>query len=127
MEIRNLRSFLAVAETSHFTRAARKVYLSQSALSHQIKELEQEIGLPLFDRWGRKVRLTAAGMILREHAARAIRTLDEAIPAIAEVESLSRGQVSVGVVQVLDNLLVPRVIAQFIDAHPGIGIRVERL
>ena len=127
MEIRSLRSFLAVAETSHFTRAARKVHLSQSAISHQIKELEQEIGVPLFDRGGRKVRLTAAGMILRDHAARAIRTLDEAIPAIAEVESLSRGQVSVGVVQVLDNLLVPRVIAHFTDAHPGIGIRVERL
>ena len=85
MEMRNLRSFLAVAETSHFTRAARKVHISQSTLSHQIKELEQEIGVPLFDRGGRKVRLTAAGMILRDHAARAIRTLDEAIPAIAEV------------------------------------------
>jgi LysR family cyn operon transcriptional activator len=127
MEIRNLRSFLAVAETAHFTRAARKVHLSQSTLSHQIKELEQEIGVPLFDRGGRQVRLTAAGMILREHARRAIRTLDEAIPAIGEVESLSRGQVSVGVVQVLDSLLVPSVIAHFTGAHPGIGIRVERL
>ncbi len=127
MEIRNLRSFLAVAETSHFTQAARKIHLSQSALSHQIKELEQEIGVPLFDRSGRKVRLTAAGVILREHALRAIRTLDDAIPAIAEVESLSRGQVSVGVIQVLDNLLVPKVIAHFTEAHAGIGIRVERL
>ena len=127
MELRNLRSFLAVAETLHFTQAARKVHLSQSALSHQIKELELEIGVPLFDRGGRSVRLTAAGAILREHALRAIRALDEAIPAISEAEGLSRGRVSVGVVQVLDNLLVPRVIEHFTAAHPGIGIRVDRL
>lgn len=98
MELRNLRSFLAVAETLHFTRAARKVHLSQPALSHQIKELELEVGVPLFDRSGRAVRLIPAGAILREHALRAIQAIDGAIPAIAGADGLVRGRASVGVV-----------------------------
>jgi LysR family cyn operon transcriptional activator len=127
METRNLRSFLALAEIENFTRAAKKMHMSQSTLSHQIKELELQVGVPLFERLGRKVRLTRAGTVLRDHASRAIRVLDDALPAIAEVDSLSRGRVAVGVVQVLDHLLVPRVISIFTGSHPGIGIRVDRL
>jgi LysR family cyn operon transcriptional activator len=127
MEIRNLRSFLALAEIENFTRAAKKMHMSQSALSHQIKELELQVGVPLFERLGRSVRLTKAGGVLRDHAARAIRMLDDAIPAIAEVDNLSRGQVAVGVIQLLDHFLVPRVISRFTASHPGIGIRVDRL
>ena len=127
MEIRNLRCFLAAAELETFTRAAKKMHMSQSNLSHHIKELELQVGVPLFERLGRKVRLTTAGNVLRDHASRAIRVLDDAIPAIAELENLSRGQVAVGVVQVLDHLLIPRVISHFSRSHPGIGIRVNRL
>jgi LysR family cyn operon transcriptional activator len=127
MEIRNLRCFLAVAELESFTRAAKKMHMSQSNLSHHIKELELRVGVPLFERLGRKVRLTTAGDVLRDHASRAIRMLDDAIPAIAELDSLSRGQLTVGVVQLLDHLLVPRVISHFTGSHPGIGIRVDRL
>jgi LysR family cyn operon transcriptional activator len=127
MEIHNLRCFLAVAELESFTRAAKKMHMSQSNLSHHIKELELRVGVPLFERLGRRVRLTTAGNVLRDHASRAIRMLDDAIPAIAELDNLSRGQVAVGVVQVLDHLLVPRVISHFTRSHPGIGIRVDRL
>jgi LysR family cyn operon transcriptional activator len=127
MEIRNLRCFLAVAETESFTLASKKMHMSQSNLSHHIKELQLRVGVPLFERLGRKARLTTAGAILRDHASRAIRMLDDAIPAIAELDNLSRGQVAVGVVQVLDHLLVPRVISHFTESHPGIGIRVDRL
>lgn len=127
MEIRNLRCFLAVAELESFTQAAKKMHMSQSNLSHHIKELELRVGVPLFERSGRRVRLTTAGNILRDHASRAIRVLDDAIPAIAELDNLSRGQVAVGVVQVLDHLLVPRVVSHFTRAHPGVGIRVDRL
>lgn len=127
MEIRNLRCFLAVAELGGFTRAAKQMHMSQSNLSHLIKELELRVGVPLFERLGRGVRLTAAGGVLRDHASRALRVLDDAIPAIAEIDNLSRGQVAVGVVQVLDYFLVPRVISHFTRSHPGIGVRVDRL
>src|SRR3954447_40579 len=80
MEIRNLRCFLAVAETESFTLAAKKMHMSQSNLSHHIKELQLRVGVPVFERLGRKVRLTTAGAILRDHASRAIRMLDDAIP-----------------------------------------------
>ncbi|MHC5541233.1 LysR substrate-binding domain-containing protein [Singulisphaera rosea] len=127
MEIRNLRCFLAVAELESFTLAAKKMHMSQSNLSRHIKELELRVGVPLIERSGRGVRLTMAGNVLRDHASRAIRVLDDAIPAIADLDNLSRGQVAVGVVQVLDHLLVPRVVSHFTRAHPGIGIRVDRL
>ena len=64
MEIRQLRSFLAVADTLNFSRAAQSLFLSQSALSRQIMDLEKEIGLPLFERNTRRVELTEAGRLL---------------------------------------------------------------
>ncbi|WP_422928936.1 LysR substrate-binding domain-containing protein [Singulisphaera sp. PoT] len=127
MEIRSLRCFLAAAQLESFTRAAKKMHMSQSNLSHHIKELEIQIGVPLFERLGRQIRLTTAGNVLRERASRAIRELDDVIPAIAELDNLSRGQVAIGVVQLLDHFLIPRVISSFTESHPGVGIRVDRL
>lgn len=68
MEIRQLRSFLAVADTLNFSRAAQSLFLSQSALSRQIMDLEKEIGLPLFERNTRRVELTEAGQLLLTRA-----------------------------------------------------------
>src|SRR4051812_50024334 len=61
MELRHLRYFDALAETLNFTRAAERLHVTQSTLSHQIKQLEEELGMPLFDRSGRHVRMTEAG------------------------------------------------------------------
>ena len=65
MELRHLRYFDAVAETLNFTRAAERLHVTQSTLSHQIRQLEEEIGAPLFDRSGKQVRMTETGAILR--------------------------------------------------------------
>jgi LysR family cyn operon transcriptional activator len=78
MELRQLRYFLAVVDEGHFTRAAEKLYISQPALSQQIKLLEEEIGAVLLERIGRRIRLTAAGEILATHARRALQELAEA-------------------------------------------------
>ena len=102
MEFRHLRYFLAVADALHFTKAAERLPVSQPALSAQIKQLEQEVGVPLFDRVGRSVQLTRAGAIFREHARRALREMELAQVAIAEEGGLQRGTLTVGVVETVN-------------------------
>ena len=82
MELRHIRYFLAIAEHASFTRAAQVVHVTQSTLSHQVQQLEQELGYRLFDRCGRTVTLTSAGEAFLPGARCAIRELDNAIRAV---------------------------------------------
>src|SRR6185503_10546926 len=99
IELRHLRYFLAVAEEAHFTKAAAKLHVTQPTLSHQIRQLEGQLNLPLFDRIGRRVKLTSAGELLLPHARRVIRELEEAQTALGELHGLKRGELKVGIVQ----------------------------
>src|SRR4051812_44212287 len=95
VELRHLRYFLAVADALHFTRAAEALGVAQPTLSLQIRELERELGTPLFDRIGRSVRLTAAGVLFRQHAARALREVEVGRGAVADLQGLRRGTLRV--------------------------------
>src|ERR1700734_3509063 len=79
VELHQIRSFLSIAETLHFGRTAQIIHLSQPALSLQIRALEEEVGVRLFDRNRRKTTLTAAGFAFRDEAAAALSQLEEAI------------------------------------------------
>jgi len=127
MEFRHLRYFLAVADALHFTKAAEGLPVSQPALSAQIKQLEQEVGVPLFDRVGRSVQLTRAGSIFREHARRALREMELAQVAIAEEEGLQRGTLTVGVVQTVNAYLVPEIVGRFSTLHPHVSLKFDEL
>lgn len=127
MELRQLRYFMAVAEEKHFTRAAAKLYISQPALSQQMKLLEAELGAPLFDRSGRRVQMTPAGEILFHHARRVVQELDEAQTALDELAGLQRGSLRVGVVQTVNAYLMPDVVAAFTSAYPAVKLQVEEL
>ena len=127
MEFRHLRYFLAVADALHFTKAAEGLPVSQPALSAQIKQLEQEVGVPLFDRVGRSVQLTRAGSIFREHARRALREMELAQVAIAEEEGLQRGILTVGVVQTVNAYLIPDIVGRFSTLHPLISLKLDEL
>ena len=127
MEFRHLRYFLAVADALHFTKAAEGLPVSQPALSAQVKQLEHEVGVPLFDRVGRSVQLTRAGSIFREHARRALREMELAQMAIAEVEGLHRGALSVGVVQTVNAYLIPEIVTRFSNLHPQVGLKLDEL
>ncbi len=127
MEFRHLRYFLAVADELHFTKAAEGLPVSQPALSAQIKQLEQEVGVPLFDRVGRSVQLTRAGSIFREHARRALREMELAQVAIAEEEGLQRGTLTVGVVQTVNAYLIPDIVGRFSTLHPLISLKLDEL
>jgi len=105
IELRHLRYFLAVAEASHFTRAAETLYISQPTLSQQIKQLEAELGTTLFDRIGKRVILTEAGEILRAHAQRVLVELEQA-QAVQELEGLQRGELTVGTVQTVNAYMI---------------------
>lgn len=127
MEFRHLRYFLAVADALHFTKAAEGLHVSQPALSAQVKQLEQEVGVPLFDRLGRSVHLTRAGMIFREHARRALREMELAQATIAQEEGLQRGQLTVGVVQTVNAYLVPEIVARFSTKYPLVSLKLDEL
>ena len=127
MELRHLKYFLGIAATSSFTQAAAALRVTQPTLSHQIRQLEQEIGAPLFDRLGRSVRLTEQGRIFKSYAERAIAEIEHGLSAITELEGAVRGAVTIGVFRSFASSLLPSVLAEFNQAHPGIRIFVRQI
>ncbi|WP_447004765.1 LysR family transcriptional regulator [Saccharothrix isguenensis] len=126
MELRQLEYFVAVAEECHFTRAARRMHVAQSGLSASIRALEVELGAPLFVRSTRQVELTQAGRALLVEARRALGTIDAARDAVAAVQGLLRGTLSVGSIQCLHAVHLPAVLARFHELHPGVELSLRQ-
>ena len=126
MELRQLEYFVAVAEECHFTRAAGRLQVAQSGLSASIRSLERELGAPLFLRSTRSVELTPAGQALLVEARRALAATDAAKDAVAAVQGLLRGSLSVGSLQCLHVVHLPAVLARFAAAYPGLEIRLRQ-
>ncbi len=127
MELRHLHYFLKIAETSSFTQAALALGVTQPTLSHQIKQLEQEIGTPLFDRVGRSIQITEAGRLFRSHAQRALRELESGLTSVTELDGLMHGQLRIGVFRSFGNSLLPAVFAEFYRAHPQVRIAIQQM
>lgn len=127
MEIRQLRYFLEAAKREHITQAASALHITQSTLSHQLRQLEAQLGTPLFDRVGRQVRLTAAGRLFSRFALRALRDLEDGQLALQSLNDLQSGELRVGVITTYTNSLLPRAIASFATRYPGIHLHVEDL
>ncbi|HEX2010274.1 MAG TPA: LysR family transcriptional regulator [Roseateles sp.] len=120
--LRQLQVFVAVAEALHFTRAADSLQLSQSSVSTQIKELESILGLRLFDRHTRMLRLTQAGAEILPLARKAVADLESVIGSSAQLKTLGRGRVSMAVASVQAALVMPRLIREFCIANPGVKV-----
>lgn len=118
-----LRTFLAIADTGSFTRAAETVGRTQSAVSMQMKRLEAAVGRPLFAREARGVRMTDPGEQLLAEARRIVRLLDRAADSLRgpPVE----GAVRIGVPEEYGATLLPGVLARFADRHPGVQVSVR--
>jgi LysR family cyn operon transcriptional activator len=127
MEIRQLRYFLDIARTEHLTLSAGNLFVTQSTLSHGIRQLEQELGVSLFDRVGRGLRLSQAGMAFRDHAARSIKELEAGRMALSELSGLQAGRLTVGVFPTFLNTLMPATVAAFTEAYPGVSVEVRDL
>ena len=125
MEISQLEVFLAVAREGGFSRAAEKLYRTQSAVSQAIRKLEAEIGEPLFDRSTRDGVMTDAGNVLQEYAERLLNLRENAREALAELRELQKGKLVVGANE-FTALYLLRVLAEFRRLHPAIRIVVQR-
>jgi len=126
MDLGELQVFLTVAKEGSFSRAGERLYRTQPAVSLAIRKLEDSIGQPLFVRGARPVRLTDAGVLLRDYAERLINLRDEVKKGLTELEGLKRGELSLGVNESSIHALLPA-LAKFRELHPGIQIRVHRM
>lgn len=127
MLLRHIRYVLAVAEHRNFTRAAEALHVSQPALSQQIKQVEETLGVLLFDRSGRAIQLTDAGHAYVEYARRALRDLDAGQRAIHDVRDLSRGQLRLAITPTFTEYLVAPLIERFGSRYPGIAISANEM
>jgi DNA-binding transcriptional LysR family regulator len=124
VQLQQLRYFVAVSETRHFTRAAELLGVSQPTLSKQIHTLESTLGAPLFDRVRGAVALTVAGETLLPLARRMVADADAANHAIRDIVDLRRGEVRLGATPSLCASLVPAVLRRFRSAHRDISLYV---
>ena len=121
--LRQLVIFSAVADRMSFSRAADDLHLTQPAISAQIKALEGHAGLPLFERTGRKLQLTAAGSELLTYARRISELFREADEAMAQLKGGARGKLNVAVISAGDYFF-PRLLAAFAERHPGVTLNL---
>jgi LysR family transcriptional regulator, transcriptional activator of the cysJI operon len=120
-----LRAFAAFARRSSFSGAAQDVRISQPAVSRHIADLERELGVLLVERRWRKAELTAAGAFLANHVLRAEAILAQASLGISEFRTPGRGSLAIVASGVSGTYLLPEIIAQFHEAHPGIRVSLE--
>jgi DNA-binding transcriptional LysR family regulator len=122
VELRQLEFFVAVAEEAHFTRAARRCHIAQSALSTSIRALESELGAPLFLRTTRHVELTESGRAFLPEARRTLDAAAVARDAVSNVHQLLRGSLNLGGVPSSSALDQAALLAEFRRRHPGMEI-----
>ena len=118
-----LRTFVAIAESGSFTRAAGQIYRSTSAVSMQIKRLEDTLGRPLFVREARQVRLTPAGETLLGYARRLLKLNEEAIAHF--LQPALQGRVRFGTPADVGTRILPGLLALFARSHPGVEVDVS--
>jgi DNA-binding transcriptional LysR family regulator len=123
IELRHLRAFVAVAEELHFTRAAARLHLAQQALSTQIRQLEDELGTPLFHRTTRRVELTDAGRTLLLHAGPILASVSAAFQQTQRAGSGELGTLSIAYTPTVAEETLPPLIAAVHDRLPDVRVR----
>lgn len=123
MELTHLKYFVRLAETLNFTEAARQLFITQSTLSQSIRQTEETLGIPLFERIGRKVYLTEAGREFLPYAVRSISEAQEGMQKLWDMRKVYRGELRIGVVYSLSPLLVACA-SRFSQTYPDILLRL---
>lgn len=127
MELRHLRYFVAVAEELHFGRAAEQLYIAQSALSQQIRALEEELGVQLFDRTKRWVRLTQAGQAFLEDVREILQHVDRAVIRSQRVARGEVGQLRIGFTILALHSVLPQILKTFRDRFPKVQLILSEM
>jgi DNA-binding transcriptional LysR family regulator len=125
MNLNHLAVFHAVAQTGSMTLGAERLDVSQPAVSKQVRELERAFGVHLFDRVGRRVRLSQAGQLLADYARLLFALTREAEEAVADLRAIGRGKLVIGASTTIGTYLLPSVVAEFWRRHPKIELLVE--
>jgi DNA-binding transcriptional LysR family regulator len=124
VDVRQLEILRAVADSGSFTSAARRLHVSQSAISRQVLMLEEEIGEPVFLRLGRRVRLTSAGDSLLQLSRRVLRDIHDTTAAIVEHHRTLKGTISLGGGMTVCLHVFPALLKEFRRRHPGIEVKL---
>lgn len=122
--LRQLKVFQTVAEQLNFTQAARELHLSQPAVSMQVKQLEESVGLPLFEQTGKKVRLTEAGREVHHYARTIFQTFHEMEEVLGALKGMDTGHLDIAAASTV-NYFAPRLLAAFSRCYPGIALRLD--
>ncbi|MFZ5649395.1 MAG: selenium metabolism-associated LysR family transcriptional regulator [Bacillota bacterium] len=125
MNLKHLETFILVAELQSFTAAARKLYMSQPAVSFQIKSLEEDLQVTLFQRGDKRLGLTAAGKILYPEAKKMVLRYQKIKSGIDDLKGLKSGHLVVGASTTPGEYLVPLMIGEFRRLYPGVGVSLQ--
>ncbi|NIK12472.1 LysR family transcriptional regulator [Alkalibacillus almallahensis] len=126
MELRQLKYFIKVAELEHVSEAAAELHVAQSAVSRQVANLEEELGVDLFIRGGRKIRLTPVGEVFLERIKSAMTEIENAERDVREFLNPESGTIRLGFPTSLAAKTLPKVIAAFRKEHPQIGFQLQQ-
>jgi DNA-binding transcriptional LysR family regulator len=124
LTFRQLRVFVQVAQAGSMVRAAAALHLTPPAVSMHIKEIEAQVGLPLFDREGRRIVLSTAGEFFLVHARKLLASLKETEDAVARLRRLDQGLLTIGMVSTA-KYFIPQLLAHFRERHPRIDMRLR--
>ncbi len=125
--LEQLRILQAIVEQGSFKRAAEMMYISQPAVSLQIQNLERTLGVPIFDRAGRKAELTQAGRLLLRYADKLLTLAEEARRAIEDLDRLHGGSLTIGASQTTGTYLLPRLVGIFRQQYPEVSVQLHVL
>jgi DNA-binding transcriptional LysR family regulator len=125
MNIDQIRAFHKVASTGSFTRAARELFVTQPAVSQEIKALETSLGIKLFDRSGKNVRMTADGEVLLSYALQLFALHEEMESLFGRSRNLQHGQIKLGSTALMGTYFLPKIIGRFNRRYPGIEIDLQ--
>ena len=127
MELRHLRYFVAVAEELNFSRAAERLHIAQPPLSKQIRDLEAQLGVVLFNRTKRRVELTAPGQVFLEKVHQSIQSIEQAVEAVQRASREEIGRLSVGFNSSATYGVLPQILRGFRERYPQVELHLHEL